>query len=112
LTGEHVEHELLAQTVGHVHAINAEITVQADLVSCTVCGGPPAIGVLVGGWTDEEGTAHYSSALLTPEAALSIANTILAAVGQAFAAINADQAVAEVTGGRDWDTELAKLLES
>jgi hypothetical protein len=66
----------------------------------------------VGGWKDAEGIAHYSSALLEPAEALSIANAILAAVGQALGGSDqhTERAVAEAIAGRDWDREVEALL--
>ena len=104
------EHEFIVDSVGHVRAIDQMITVQTDLVRCT-CGGPPAIGVAVGGWRDEEGVAYYSTALLDPAAALSFANTILAAVQMALGASSADQAVAEILRDVDMDSALSELLD-
>jgi hypothetical protein len=103
--GEH--HELTAQSIGHVHTINPEITVSADIVQ-RICGGPHAIGIAVG-WR-EDGGQHFGTALLEPATAPSIANAILAAVGQVISASDLDDAVAEVIQDTDMDAELAKLL--
>lgn len=108
---DHIEHDYESEPICHVHAINPQITVQADVVRCTVHDGSPVVGVAVG-WTDDEGAVHYSAALLEPRAALSLANAILAAVGQVFRASDkqADCAVAAVISGRDWDREFEALL--
>lgn len=106
---EHGEqHELVAQGVGHVHAINPEVVVQADLVRCAACDGPPAIGIAIGRL--EDGGQEIGSALLDPAAALSLANSLIAAVGAALSHGNTDQVVAEVLAGADLDQALEALL--
>ena len=113
--GDHEgEHYLIAEVLGHVHGINPEVTVQADLVRCAGCiESPPAIGVAVG-WTDEDGDRCFGSALLDPGAALSLATTILAAVGVALGNDQKQQnrVVAEILRGVDMDADLAALLDA
>jgi hypothetical protein len=74
---EHTEHGLIAEPVGHVHAVNPGVTVQSDLVRCAACDGPPAIGIAVV-WQHDDADQEIGSALLDPSAALSLANSLLA----------------------------------
>ena len=69
----------------------------------------PAIGVAVG--RQEDGEQSFSPALLDAAKALSIAQAILAAVGQVISTDNVDGVVAEAMEGVDIDAELAKLLD-
>jgi hypothetical protein len=88
----HCEHNLKARPAGHVHGIDPGVTAQADIVACTVCQGPPIIGVAVG-WDAADGR-HFGTAL-----------QVLG--GQR----HTDRAVAEIIAGQDWDDELAALLD-
>jgi hypothetical protein len=110
MNGEHEEHELTAQSVGHVHAVNPEGTVSADIVRCA-CGAPPVIGIAVGWQKDRED--HFGAAMLEPAVALSLANAILAAVGHVISTDDdrAEGAVAGLLTGVDMDAELAALLD-
>jgi len=104
------EHDLLAETIGHVHGVDPDITVRADLVRCTACGGLPVVGVAIG-WTGENGTQCHGGAMLEPGAALSLASMILAAVGAALSTSKTDGAMADLLTGVDMDAEPAALLD-